>query len=159
MIEAGGIQTDTILLLRAAVAAALGFVVGWARERRGSAAGDRTYAMVALGAAAFTAVAVDDFGPNADRLIAGIVTGVGFLGAGVILRQGTGEVKGLTTAASIWAVAAVGVIVGTGDYLMGAAVCALVLIILEWDHIPLLQHLGQHHTPPLAPDDREREEP
>lgn len=155
MIDGGGIQTDTILLLRAAVAAALGFMIGWTRERRGSAAGDRTYAMVALGAAAFTAVAVDDFRPNADRLIAGIVTGVGFLGAGVILRQGTGEVKGLTTAASIWAVAAVGVIVGTGDYLMGVAVCALVVVILEWDHIPVLQRLGQHHTP--QPDTRQHE--
>ncbi len=144
MIEAAGLQTDTLLLLRAVVAAGLGFIVGWTRERRGSAAGDRTYAMIALGAAAFTAIAVDDFPATAEKLIAGIVTGVGFLGAGVIMRQGTGEVKGLTTAASIWAVAAVGVIVGAGDYLMGAAVCALVLIILEWNQIPLLRTFGHH---------------
>jgi len=140
------LNTDALLLLRASVAAALGFIIGWSRERRGSAAGDRTYAMIALGAAAFTTIAVDNFPAAPDRLIAGIVTGVGFLGAGVIMRQGTGEVRGLTTAASIWAVASVGVIVGVGDYLMGIVVGALVLLILEWDHIPVLNHLGYHGT-------------
>ncbi len=134
--------TDFELLLRATFAAALGFTIGWTRERRGSAAGDRTYAMIALGAAAFTAIGVDDFPATAEKLIAGIVTGVGFLGAGVIMRQGTGEIKGLTTAASIWAVAAVGVVVGAGDYLMGAAIAALILLILEWNRIPLLNKLG-----------------
>jgi len=139
-------QVDTILLARTSLAAALGFVIGYLRERRGSPAGDRTYAMVALGAAAFTTIGVDDFPATAEKLIAGIVTGVGFLGAGVIMRQGTGEVRGLTTAASIWAIAAVGVVVGAGDYLMGAIIAAMIALVLEWDHLPLLSRFG-HPAP------------
>lgn len=141
-------QADFALIARASFAAALGFIVGWIRERRGSAAGDRTYAMIALGAAAFTTIGVDQFPTSAERLIAGIVTGVGFLGAGVIMRQGTGEVKGLTTAASIWAVAAVGVVAGSGDYAMAAAITALIMLILEWNHIPLLNKIGYAGRPP-----------
>lgn len=139
-------QVDLVLLARTSLAGALGFIIGYLRERRGSPAGDRTYAMVALGAAAFTTIGVDDFPATAEKLIAGIVTGVGFLGAGVIMRQGTGEVRGLTTAASIWAIAAVGVVVGAGDYLMGAIIAALIALILEWDHLPLLSRFG-HPAP------------
>jgi putative Mg2+ transporter-C (MgtC) family protein len=139
-------QFDGILLARTSLAGALGFLIGYLRERRGSPAGDRTYAMVALGAAAFTTIGVDDFPATAEKLIAGIVTGVGFLGAGVIMRQGTGEVRGLTTAASIWAVAAVGVVVGAGDYLMGAIIAAMVALILEWNHLPLIGRFG-HRGP------------
>jgi len=142
---------DLILLARTSLAGALGFIVGYLRERRGSPAGDRTYAMVALGAAAFTTVGVDNFPATAEKLIAGVVTGVGFLGAGVIMRQGTGEVRGLTTAASIWAIAAVGVVVGAGDYLMGAIIAAIIALVLEWDHLPVLSRLG--HPGPARPRD------
>lgn len=135
---------DFVLIGRAALAAALGFIIGWERERRGSAAGDRTYALVALGAAAFTAIGVDDFPATAEKLLAGVVTGVGFLGAGVIMRQGTGEVRGLTTVASLWAVAAIGVVVGAGDYLMGTILAGLIFLILVWERLPLLSKLG--HT-------------
>lgn len=142
------IETDVMLIARALFAAALGFLVGYLRERRGSAAGDRTYAMIALGSAAFTTIGVDDFPATAEKLIAGIVTGVGFLGAGVIMRQGGGEIKGLTTAASIWAVAAVGVVAGAGDYLMAAAITALIIVILEWNAIPLLNRFGHTNRRP-----------
>lgn len=145
-------EGDLILLTRTSLAAVLGFLVGFLRERRGSPAGDRTYAMVALGAAAFTAIGVDDFPATAEKLIAGVVTGVGFLGAGVIMRQGTGEVRGLTTAASIWAVAAVGVVVGAGDYLMGAIIAVMIAAILEWEHLPLLSRFG-HRGPAGRPGD------
>ena len=104
--------------------------------------------MIALGAAAFTAIGVDDFPATAEKLIAGVVTGVGFLGAGVIMRQGTGEIKGLTTAASMWAVASVGVIVGAGDYAMGTAITGLILVILEWNRIPILNRIGYTGRPP-----------
>lgn len=136
------LEFDARLILRAAIAAGLGFLIGWERERHGSPAGDRTYALIALGAAAFTAVGVDSFPATAEKLIAGVVTGVGFLGAGVIMHSGTGEVRGLTTAASIWAVSAVGVVVGAGEYLMGVSVAALILLILIWERLPYLSRLG-----------------
>lgn len=136
-------SADFELLARTALAAAMGFLVGWIRERRGSAAGDRTYALVALGSAAFTTVGVDSFPATAEKLIAGVVTGVGFLGAGVIMRSGdTGEIRGLTTAASIWAMAAVGVIIGAGDYIMGVIITALIALVLEWGNIPGLRRIG-----------------
>lgn len=126
---------DLEFLLRMCLAALLCFSVGWERETRGSPAGDRTYALIGLGAAAFTAIGVDAFPATAEKLIAGVVTGVGFLGAGMILKEGR-DVIGLTTAASIWAVAAIGVVIGAGEYLMGIGLCVLILVVLELDRLP-----------------------
>lgn len=137
----GELDTDLIFIARAALAAALAFLVGWERESQGSPAGDRTHAMVALGAAAFTAIGVDSFPATAEKLIAGVVTGVGFLGAGMIVRDG-GNVRGLTTAAGMWAVASVGVVVGAGEYIMGVSLTALILLILAWERVPILSNLG-----------------
>ena len=123
-------EFDSLLPLRAALAAALGFVIGWERESCGSPAGDRTIALVGLGSAVFTTLALSAFPNQADRIVAGVVTGVGFLGAGVVMRQSTGEVRGLTTAASVWAVASIGVMIGTGRYLEGVLLAALILLIL-----------------------------
>ncbi len=133
---------DWVLLGRAALAAALGFVIGWERESKGHPAGDRTYALLALGAALFTALGLQIFSAGADKLVAGLVTGVGFLGGGVILRSATGEVRGLTTAASIWAVAGIGAVVGAGRYLLGVLLAALVLLILVWENLPVLSRFG-----------------
>lgn len=135
---------DWVLIARALLAAALGFAVGWEREYRGSAAGDRTFALIALGAAAFTAVGVDRFPATAEKLIAGVVTGVGFLGAGVIMRDGSGEVRGLTTAASLWAVAAIGVVVGAGEYVIGTFLAAMIILVLEFEKLPVVGRLGRH---------------
>ena len=104
--------------------------------------------MIALGAAAFTAVGVDRFPETAEMLIAGVVTGVGFLGGGLIMCHQTGEVRGLTTAASLWAVAAVGVLVGAGEWLIGIVVTGLIVLLLEWDRLPLLSRVGYHTEPP-----------
>src|SRR3972149_2575423 len=125
------LQWDLIFISRAALAALLAFVIGWERESRGSPAGDRTYAMVALGAAAFTTVGVEAFPATAEKLIAGVVSGVGFLGAGMILREGT-NIRGLTTAASVWAVASIGVVVGAGEYVIGVFIAGLIFLILTW---------------------------
>jgi len=95
---------DLALLPKALLAAFLGFIIGWQRENSGAPAGDRTFALIALGTTVLTAFALEQFPQGAARVIAGIVTGIGFLGAGVILRLSTGEVHGLTTAAGIWAV-------------------------------------------------------
>lgn len=135
------LQADLVFMARMSLAAFLAFIVGWERESRGSAAGDRTHAMVALGAAAFTTIGIESFPATAEKLIAGVVTGVGFLGAGMIMREGT-NVRGLTTAAGIWAVASVGVVVGAGEYVLGVLLTGLILLILMWERLPFLSRIG-----------------
>src|SRR3990170_4293155 len=135
------LQADIVFVARMSLAAFLAFLVGWERESRGSAAGDRTHAMVALGAAAFTSIGIESFPATAEKLIAGVVTGVGFLGAGMIMREGT-NVRGLTTAAGIWAVASVGVVVGAGEYVLGVLLTGLILLILMWERLPWLSRIG-----------------
>lgn len=127
------------LVGRMALAAVLGYVIGFEREWRGKPAGERTFALIALGAAAFTAIGVEEFPASAEKVIAGVVTGVGFLGAGLIFREATGGVQGLTTAASSWAAAAVGVLIGAGAYVAGILACLLVLAILELNRLPVLR--------------------
>jgi putative Mg2+ transporter-C (MgtC) family protein len=117
---------------RLAVAAALGAAVGIEREAREQQAGVRTHLLVALGSALFTIVGAygfSEFSATRDptRVAAQIVTGIGFLGAGAILREGL-SVRGLTTAGSLWVVAAIGMGAGAGFY--WAAVAGTVLTIL-----------------------------
>ncbi|HXH23147.1 MAG TPA: MgtC/SapB family protein [Dehalococcoidia bacterium] len=132
---------DWTFAARTVFAMVLGFIIGWERETQGSPAGDRTYAMVALGASAFTCIAQSSF-PNApDRLVAGVITGVGFLGAGLILRDG-GTIRGLTSAAGIWAVASIGVSVGAGEYVFGLFLAALVLLVLMWERLPVVRGMS-----------------
>jgi len=135
------VQSELVFLGRAALAAALAFIIGWEREARGSPAGDRTFAMVSLGAATFTAIGIEQFPETAEKLLAGVVTGVGFLGAGMIVKEAS-NVRGLTTAAGIWAVSSIGVVVGAGEYLIGIGLTALIMLILTWERIPYLSHIG-----------------
>lgn len=135
------LQSEFVFIGKAALAAALAFLIGWERESRGSPAGDRTFAMVALGAAAFTAIGIERFPETAEKLLAGVVTGVGFLGAGMIVKESS-NVRGLTTAAGIWAVSSIGVVVGAGEYLIGVGLTALILLILTWERIPYLSKFG-----------------
>jgi putative Mg2+ transporter-C (MgtC) family protein len=140
----GGIvelQDELTFMGRAALAAALAFLIGWEREARGSPAGDRTFAMVSLGAAAFTAIGIEQFPETAEKLLAGVVTGVGFLGAGMIVKEAQ-SVRGLTTAAGIWAVSSIGVVVGAGEYLIGVALTLMIMLILTWERIPYLSRIG-----------------
>jgi putative Mg2+ transporter-C (MgtC) family protein len=92
-------------------------------------------------------VSVDAFPDSAETLIAGVVTGVGFLGAGMIVKD-TGQVMGLTTAAGMWAVAAVGVISGAGEYLMALSLAVIILLVLEihglWPFSKLEQYMRTH---------------
>ena len=120
-----------------ALAFALSFAIGFEREFRGAPAGDRTYALVGTGAAAVTAVTV---GP-APQAIAGVVTGVGFIGAGLMFRGGEGMLKGMTSAATIFAVAGIGIVAGTGRLLLATGVAALVIVDLEIRHLPVLRYL------------------
>ena len=132
---------DLALFGRIALAAALGFGVGWEREVRGHPAGARTFALVCAGSAAFTAIAVDAFPATAEKLIAGIVTGIGFIGAGIVLRDPAGHIRGLTTAAAIWAVASVGIIAGGARFLLASLTASFFVAVLELRAIPLVRRL------------------
>ncbi len=116
---------------RLALAAALGLLIGLEREMAGLPAGLRTHGLAALGAAGFGIVSVAAF-PAGDpgRVAAGVATGIGFLGAGMILKRDQHGVYGLTTAAGIWTVGAIGLAIGTGLYLPGVACTLIVAIIL-----------------------------
>ncbi len=117
------------LLVRISIAMLLGAIIGLQREQYGKPAGLRTHILVAMGSALFV-IAATESGMTSDgvsRVIQGLTTGIGFIGAGAILKLGQErEIYGLTTAAGIWATAAVGVAVGLG--LLGLAVLSVILI-------------------------------
>ena len=125
------------LSLRLLVAAGLGLAIGFEREIHGHPAGLRTHMLVALGSALFTVLSIDGFLDKAagtalvdpTRIAAQIVSGIGFLGAGAILKDGI-VIRGLTTAASLWATSAVGMAAGAGEYVIGAVAAAVILVSL-----------------------------
>ncbi len=121
---------DLETLLRLCLSVVLGGLVGLERQAHGRAAGLRTHILVSLGST-LAMVSTQAFGPGIDpgRALAGILTGIGFLGAGVIVKSNE-IVRGLTTAACVWFVAALGVLVGQGLYLVAVVSTALVLIVL-----------------------------
>ena len=122
--------------LRLLLAAALGASIGYQRERAQKPAGLRTHILIAAGAALFTIVSTYGFGIDADpsRIAAGVVAGIGFIGAGAIIRREGGIVEGLTTAATIWAVAAIGLAAGAGLYIVSVVTTAVVAIVLFLPH-------------------------
>ena len=154
------------VLIRIVVAAVLAGVIGLERELREHTAGFRTHILVGVGAAAFTlssayGVAGTTFDPN--RISAQVVTGIGFLGAGAIIRYGV-SVRGLTTAASLWTVAAVGLLTAQGFYsaalvTTGVVIASLVLLRVIEDRIlyrrvgrevPVRVHFNSPGFAPLA---------
>jgi putative Mg2+ transporter-C (MgtC) family protein len=114
---------------RIALAALLGAFIGFERDYRGYPAGVRTTALVCMGAALF-AESSRLYGGN-DRIAAQIVTGIGFIGAGLIFREQGNNVRGVTTAATIWAAAAVGVILAIEAYWVAIFATALTVVLLE----------------------------
>jgi len=125
-------------ILKIILAVTAGGLIGVEREFRDKAVGFRTLIFICVGACLFTILSAN-FAPASDpnRIAANIVTGVGFLGAGVILRNG-GKIIGLTTAATIWLTAAVGMAIGGGEYLISAVVVLAAMIIL-W-LLPAVEH-------------------
>jgi len=124
------------IILRLALAAVLSGVIGFEREVHGRAAGLRTHILVCVGSALIMLTSLYIFDIyisrvllDPTRLATGVITGIGFLGAGTIIRSGA-SIKGLTTAASIWAVAGVGLAVGCGFYIGAFATTAIMLIAL-----------------------------
>jgi putative Mg2+ transporter-C (MgtC) family protein len=129
--------------LRVILAGALGALIGLQREIEGKPAGIRTYGLVAIGAATFTAVGIVAMGNGdpASRVAAQIITGIGFLGAGTILHM-KDRVLGLTTAAGLWVSAAVGMAVGSGLYLIGTGTAIAVFLLLQFLRPEWLVRLG-----------------
>jgi len=134
-------ENDLLLFLRVLVAFVLGGVIGFERERHNQPAGFRTHMLVAGGAAVFVVASIYGFasptGGNTDvsRVAAQVVTGVGFLGAGTIWRT-KATVRGLTTAASIWIAAAIGMLCGTGTFALAAFTTFLVVVALRFLRLP-----------------------
>ena len=122
------------MILRFLLAVALGAGIGYQRERAGKTAGMRTHILVSSGAALFTLVSIYGFSGAAvdiSRVAAAVVVGVGFIGGGVIFRGQRGEeVAGLTTAATIWVTAAIGLAAGAGMYLVSVIATAVAVGIL-----------------------------
>ena len=120
------------LIGRLGIALALGAVIGFEREMDRQPAGFRTHALVALGSALFTIISAYAFADSAldpTRIAAQIVSGIGFIGAGTILHY-RGSIRGLTTAASLWSVAAIGMAAGAGMLLLAVVGTVLIVIIL-----------------------------
>jgi len=133
---------NIIIFLNLLGALALGLVVGYERTYHGRAAGMRTYGLVCMASAALTVLAgyptfwyggqIGSFvGADPTRIIQGIVTGIGFLGAGVIMREGM-NISGLTTAASLWASSAIGIMVGVGFYPAAILLALLSAVSMMW---------------------------
>jgi putative Mg2+ transporter-C (MgtC) family protein len=130
------VNIDWVVVLRLALAAVLGAIIGYQRERVKKPAGLRTHMLICIGSALFTILSIYAFNAPNDpaRVAAGIVTGIGFLGAGAIIRNREGMVVGLTTAASIWSIAAIGMAAGAGMYVVAAVSTVLALIVLILPH-------------------------
>lgn len=120
-------------LFRIALAGLIGIAVGFERELDRKPAGARTYGLVSMGAATFTVVAIIAFGEGdpASRVAAQIITGIGFLGAGTIL-QTKRRILGLTTAAGMWMMAAVGMAIGSGLYIIGIGGGIAIFLLLQF---------------------------
>lgn len=129
------VESITRATWRMGEALVLGALIGWDRERRDAEAGLRTHMLVALGAALFVLIpreaGMDD--DQLSRVVQGLVSGIGFLGAGAVLKdQEEGRIHGLTTAASIWATAGVGMAAGMGHTGIAMLATLFILIVLVW---------------------------
>lgn len=141
-IELGGASTDFLvsnlsmgeLVARLIISVLLGALVGFERQLSNKPAGIRTHMLVSLGACLFTVIAISNFKGDAGRILGGLVTGIGFIGAGNIIAN-RGKVHGITTAATLWTVAAIGLAVGSGSYFLAVISGVLVFMILQFKRI------------------------
>jgi len=117
------------LVLRLVLAVVLGGIVGIERELVHKPAGLRTHMLVSLGSCLFTVISVYDFGMDPARIASGIVAGIGFIGAGAVIAERS-RVVGITTAASLWVTASIGLAAGVGNYTLSITTAILVFAIL-----------------------------
>ena len=149
------IAQATRLVLRLLLAALLGGLLGWEREAAGKAAGVRTHMLVSMGSALFVLLALQTGAQanEASRVMQGVIAGIGFLGAGTILKESTNgqsppQVRGLTTAAGIWLTAAIGVACGLGEETTAVLSAVLAWVVLA--AVPWLAGRGVLHGKPAA---------
>jgi putative Mg2+ transporter-C (MgtC) family protein len=128
---------------RSGLAALIGLVIGWERHASGSPVRARILALVAMTATALTAISLQIPLSDPTRIPAGVLTGVGFIGAGVVMRDAKGEVRGLTTAASLWAITGVSIAIGAGFVVAGLLLALLVYFVISWDEWPFFTRLRQ----------------
>lgn len=150
------LDLDALMFVRLLIAVGLGALIGYERERVGKPAGVRTHGMVSLGSALFTVVSLHGFGGVGDpaRVAAQVVAGIGFLGAGAILHRHQ-YVEGLTTAASLWVTAAIGLAVGVGMIWMSVGSAILVFVLLRFGprFRPKLEQAHERTNPPAQMKD------
>lgn len=137
---------ELLMAGRTVLAALLGALVGWERERHGTEAGIRTHMAVCIGACTFALVSSHVPGADPTRIAAQIVVGIGFIGAGVIINQ-RGTVSGLTTAAALWATSAMGVAAAFGMYTLAVFTAFLIYGTLSLHHIPGWSRLSRRRRP------------
>lgn len=137
-------------LIKLGVAVLMGGIIGAERERHKKAVGLRTLILISMGSALFTMLSIsvgEAFGGDTSRIASTVVSGIGFLGAGVILEE-HGRVTGLTTAATIWMAAALGMAAGAGEYILSAAATLIaILVLMPLSHIEnFLEIANEHRT-------------
>jgi putative Mg2+ transporter-C (MgtC) family protein len=120
---------DIEMILRVIIALLLGCILGYERERHGISAGIRTYGAISMGSCVFGILSIAIINADPSRIAAQVATGIGFLCGGVIFRDGN-KVNGLTTAATIWATAAVGLAISFGMYAVGIVTTFLIFLLL-----------------------------
>lgn len=126
-------DTMTTIVVRVLVAAILGGIVGWERERKGRAAGLKTHILVSIGSALFVLAPLlaEIDGADVTRVMQGVVSGIGFLGAGAILKLGKEErIEGLTTAAGVWMTAAIGMAAGMGQEMVALITTVVAMLVV-----------------------------
>jgi len=133
-------DAQLLTVIKILVAVILGGIIGYERERAGHFAGIRTHIIVCLTSAFLISAFTTYLFPldSVARIAAGILTGIGFIGAGTILSHGT-EVKGLTTAASVWGVSALGIVIGLGAFLEAVVVTVVAVFVLEMRFFSLVR--------------------
>jgi putative Mg2+ transporter-C (MgtC) family protein len=135
-----GMASQAELAMRLLVAFVLTFGLGFERQLRGSPAGDRTFALIGVATAVIGALSEN----NAPNALAGAVTGVGFIGAGLTFRQSINDhqvVRGITTGAAILAAAGIGAAAGEGQFVVAGVATVLVVLVLEIRYVPILSYL------------------
>ncbi len=155
MFESPDLAHVLAVAIRLVLAAAIGGILGYERERGGKTAGLRTHMLVSLGSAVFVMASLEAGAAPGDltRVVQGIATGIGFVGAGAILKtteQGHTQVKGLTTASTVWLTAAAGLAVGAGRLWLPVLATVLGLVIL----VLLRQYENVLHQPEHGPGSR-----
>jgi putative Mg2+ transporter-C (MgtC) family protein len=143
------LQVLGVVMVKLGIGALLGGAIGYEREISGRPAGIRTHMLLVLGVVLFSEVSKGWGGPDSSRIAAQIVTGVGFLGAGTILRMGI-EIKGLTSAASLWAASAIGMAVSVGGGYILVAVVGTVLTLVTLAYISKLERKLVPYAHPVA---------